>query len=170
MARMQLGVPILIIIVVTIWTYREYVLYAIAIILLLVTLGVVIKTYKFFLRFRHNLSVKSVDQMDGIEFEYYIAQILRQQGYNNVKLTERYDYGVDIVAEKDGIKWGIQVKRYPGLVKASAVRQVVTGLNIYNCQQAMVITNSRFSNVAKTLAVSNNCVLIDREGLYKLAN
>lgn len=167
---MQLGVPILIIAVVTIWTYREYVLYAIAIILLLITLGMAIKTYKFFRRFRRNLSMKSIDRMDGIEFERYIAQILRQRGYNNVKLTERYDYGVDIVAEKDGIKWGIQVKRYSGLVKASAVRQVVTGLNIYNCQQAMVITNSRFSNVAQTLAMSNNCVLIDREGLYKLAN
>lgn len=33
----------------------------------------------------------------------------------------------------------------------------------------MVITNSEFSNVAKTLAVSNNCILVNRASLLKLA-
>jgi restriction system protein len=107
--------------------------------------------------------------MDGITFEYYVAQLLTRQGYINVSLTEQYDYGVDIIAEKDGLRWGIQVKRYSGLVKAEAVRQVVTGLRLYNCDRAMVITNSRFSAVARRLASGNDCVLIDRTGLYTLA-
>jgi restriction system protein len=106
--------------------------------------------------------------MDGLEFEKYIANLLKNKGYQNVHLTEQYDYGIDITAEKDGIRWGIQVKRYSGLVKASAVRQVFTALNIYNCEQAMVITNSRFSKVAKKLARSTDCILIDRSELQKL--
>ena len=168
MPRIQLGVPLLIIVLVTLWTYQTYVLYAIAIVLVLIALRLVAKIFKFFQRFRHNLSFRAIDKMDGIEFEHYIAQILKRQGYRRVRLTERYDYGVDIVAEKDGVKWGIQVKRYSGLVKASAVRQVVTGLSIYNCQRAMVITNSEFSNIAKALAVSNNCILVNRASLLKL--
>ena len=100
--------------------------------------------------------------MTGLEFERCIAGLLKQQGYTNVRLTEKYDYGVDIIAEKDGIRWGIQVKRYAGLVKADAIRQVVTALKIYNCDRSMVITNSTYSMVAKDLASCNNCVLIDR--------
>lgn len=99
--------------------------------------------------------------MDGLDFERYVMVVLRKQGYSNIKPTEKYDYGVDIIAQKDGIKWGIQAKRYSGLVKASAVRQVVTGLSVYGCDRAMVITNSTFSKVAVQLAQSNNCVLVD---------
>ncbi len=107
--------------------------------------------------------------MDGIEFETYIANILKNQGYTSIKLTEKFDYGVDIIAVKDGIRWGIQVKRYSGLVKADAIRQVVTGLRVYDCDRAMVITNSVFSRVAVRLANSNKCVLIDRSGLANMA-
>ena len=109
-----------------------------------------------------------IDSMDGLEFEYYVAELLRKNGYLNISLTERYDYGVDIIAEKDGVRWGIQAKRYSGLVKAEAVRQVVTGLRLYDCDQAMVITNSTYSVVAQRLAAGNDCVLVDRAGLKRL--
>ena len=75
--------------------------------------------------------------------------------------------GIDITAEKDGVRWGVQVKRYSGLVGASAVRQVVTALNIYGCDRAMVVTNSSYSRVAIELAASNSCVLIGRASLTK---
>ena len=117
-----------------------------------------------------NLRLQDVDSMDGISFEYYIAQLLAERGYSNISLTEQYDYGVDIIAEKDGVRWGVQTKRYSGLVKAEAVRQVVTGLRLYGCDRAMVVTNSTYSNVAKRLAEGNDCVLIDRDGLAALAN
>lgn len=111
--------------------------------------------------------MKLIDNMTGLEFERYIANLLKHHGYTNVRLTEKYDYGVDIIAEKDGIRWGIQVKRYSGLVKADAIRQVVTALKKYDCDRAMVITNSTYSMVAKDLASFNNCVLIDREILLQ---
>ena len=110
----------------------------------------------------------SIDNMTGLQFEQYIAKLLKQRGYSNVRLTEQYDLGVDIIADKDGIRWGIQVKRYSGLVKAEAVRQVVTALKFYNCDKSMVITNSYFSNVAKSLADSNDCILVDRLKLEAL--
>lgn len=36
------------------------------------------------------------DKMYGMEFEMSIAHLLKKQGYTYVRLTERYDYGVDI--------------------------------------------------------------------------
>lgn len=149
--------------------YWEYVKYLFLAIIAIFFIRLVIKLMRRCCIVRRNVRLQNVDAMDGLDFELYIADLLTKQGYNNVSLTEEYDYGVDIVAEKDGIRWGIQTKRYSGLVKAEAVRQVVTGLRLYSCDRAMVITNSTYSNVARRLAEGNDCVLIDREGLYSLA-
>lgn len=115
----------------------------------------------------HN-SMLAVDTMTGLEFERYVAALLKCQGFTRVMLTERYDWGVDIIAHKDGIRWGIQTKRSNGLVKIAAVRQVVAALNKYNCERGMVITNGMFSRPAVEIARSNNCTLIDRASLIEM--
>lgn len=107
---------------------------------------------------RSNLPVKA---MTWAEFEYFVADWLRDRGYTDVQLTEHYDLGVDIVAKKDGITWGVQVKHYSGLVGIEAVRQVVVALKKYKCDRAMVVTNSVFSRPAIEIAKSQDCVLID---------
>lgn len=152
------------------YTYWEYVLYVVLGIFMVFVLKKVIWLIRKIHTLNQNLRFQDVDLMDGVSFEYYIAQLLAERGYSNVSLTEQYDYGVDIIAEKDGVRWGVQAKRYSGLVKAEAVRQVVTGLRLYGCDRAMVVTNSTYSNVAKRLAEGNNCVLIDRDGLATLTS
>lgn len=151
----------------TYWSHAKYVLVAFV---LLFAFRKMFKLSQWLYRIIQNLWLQDVDSMDGLAFEEYIARLLADHGYINVALTEQYDYGVDIIAEKNGIRWGIQVKRYSGLVKAEAVRQVVTGLRLYDCDRGMVITNSTFSKVAQRLASGNDCVLIDRTDLYNLAN
>lgn len=150
------------------WTHQEQVIRiaytALGVIgcLLLLRLG-----WKLVAR-RRFTAIRDVDKMNGLEFEQCIAELLRKNGFRNVYLTEKYDLGVDIIAEKNGTRWGIQTKRYAGLVKADSVRQVVTGLRLYDCDRAMVITNSVYSAVAQRLAASNDCLLIDRSGLNQL--
>lgn len=150
------------------WTHREqlisiaYIAFGVMVCLLLIRIcWKVIST-------RAHLRHQAVDDMDGIEFEKYVADLLKRNGFHGVKLTEQYDYGVDIIAEKDGVRWGIQTKRYSGLVGADAIRQVVTGLRIYSCDRSMVITNSTYGEFAKKLAAGNNCILIDRNRLRQL--
>jgi HJR/Mrr/RecB family endonuclease len=111
-------------------------------------------------------TVARIDSMTGLEFERYIANLLRMQGCK-VRLTEHYDLGIDIIAEKDGRRWGIQVKRYSGYVGIEAVRAVVAALKMYHRDRAMVVTNSVFSRSAKALAQSNACVLVDRTILVR---
>lgn len=106
-----------------------------------------------------------IDTMTWQEFEYYVAGWLGRQGYKDVRLTEYYDLGVDIVAKKDGVTWGVQVKHYRNLVGIDAVRQVVVGLKKYKCDRAMVVTNSIFSRPAIELAKSQDCILIDQSSL-----
>ena len=149
------------------WEYVQYVFMGLVFLLLAkFTIRLVRLLHSIILHF----SFRDIDNMNGLEFECYVADLLYRQGYSNVSLTEQFDYGVDIVAEKDGIRWGIQTKRYSGLVKAAAVRQVVTGLRLYGCDRGMVITNSTFSRVAKQLAEGNDCVLIDRYDLRGIIN
>lgn len=103
----------------------------------------------------------SVESMSWNEFEYFVADWLIDRGYTDVRLTEHYDLGVDIVAKKDGVTWGVQVKHYRGLVGINAVRQVVVALKMYGCDRAMVVTNSTFSRPAIELARSQDCLLIN---------
>ena len=49
-------------------------------------------------------SMLAVDAMTGLEFERYVAALLKRQGFTRIKLTERYDWGVDIIAHKDGVR------------------------------------------------------------------
>ncbi|OYW43018.1 hypothetical protein B7Z28_01080 [Candidatus Saccharibacteria bacterium 32-45-3] len=110
---------------------------------------------------RISRSPMSVGSMSWDEFEYFVADWLKNRGYTDVQLTEHYDLGVDIVARKDGVTWGIQVKHYSGLVGINAVRQVVVALKMYGCDRAMVVTNSTFSRPAIELARSQGCLLIN---------
>jgi restriction system protein len=112
----------------------------------------------------------NLDAMDGIEFEHYIANLLPTQGYKHVRLTSYFDFGCDIVAEKEGVIWGIQVKRHSGKVGRSAVQQAVAGLRPYKCDRAMVITNNSFTQQARGLAASNNCLLVDGQRLMHWAD
>lgn len=116
-----------------------------------------------------NAGMARIDGMSGLEFERYVAELLKAHGFTGVQLTERYDWGIDIVACKDGVRWGIQTKRSSGLVKVAAVRQVVAALTKYQCERAMVVTNGLFSRPAIEIARSNRCMLIDRPFLTKLA-
>ena len=136
----------------------EYILLIIAV---LVLIKILLKLRRFI---KYKLS--RVDTMTGLEFEKYVAKYLKKNGYKT-KLTEKYDLGIDIVAVKDGIRYGVQVKRHKGIVGANAVRQAVTALNLYDCDRAMVITNSYFSKTAIRLANSNDCILFDRATLLK---
>ncbi|MFZ1258409.1 MAG: restriction endonuclease [Candidatus Saccharimonas sp.] len=165
MRRSPMLIFLIIVLTITYWQYAQYVL---ALIVIFYIVRLIARVYQFARRIITNLRLSEVDAMDGLVFEKYVANLLMQHGYSNISLTEQYDYGVDIIATRDGICWGIQVKRYSGLVKADAVRQVVTGLRLYGCDRAMVITNSVFSRAAVQLADSNDCVLIDRDGLTRM--
>lgn len=111
--------------------------------------------------------ITQIDQMTGNQFEAYLRVLLSNSGYKKIRKPIP-DLGVDLIATKDGITWAIQAKRYKGKVKLDAIRQVVSTLTHYQCDRAMVITNSYFTAQAKTIAASTNCALIDRDELIKL--
>ena len=135
--------------------------------LLIVFVFFIIRTFVKRLRIKKVFTMSDIDNMGGVKFEYYLADILRKLGYKDVRVTEKYDLGIDIIAIKDGVTWGIQAKRYNSMVKASAVRAAYTALSHYGCERAIVVTNNYYSNPAKTLAASTSTILIDRDELAR---
>lgn len=111
------------------------------------------------------LQMDDVDNMTGVEFEKYIADLFRRQGYLFETTALSGDLGVDLIIIKDGIRTAVQAKRYSKPVNQAAVREAVAGMKHYQCTEAMVVTNSRFTKLASQLAKSNSCELIDRDKL-----
>lgn len=113
------------------------------------------------------LRISQIDTMKGEEFEEYVAELLRFQGYKTRMTPRSGDYGVDIVASRDGIKTAVQIKRYGKKLDQKPVREAVTGMAVrqYGCTKAMVVTNSTFTKAATFLASESKCELVDREKL-----
>jgi restriction system protein len=103
-----------------------------------------------------------IDHMTGRDFEYYVCHLLVHRGFVATVTPASNDFGVDIIAHRNGQKYAIQVKRYHNGVSRRAVSDAVTGKQHYGCDRAMVITNSFFTEGAKELARSTGCELVDR--------
>lgn len=114
--------------------------------------------------FHYNLS--RVDSMSGTEFEFFCKRLLEELGFEQVSRTPASgDYGIDLIASLGGVKYGIQCKRYQKNVGVKAVSETVGGLSHWGCRRGMVITNSRFTKNAVTLANDNQVILHDRDWL-----
>jgi len=122
--------------------------------------------------YRHRLAgatIEKIDRMTGEEFEEYLAILYRKHGFE-VKMTPKTcDFGADLLLKdkKSGKKICVQAKRYRGLVGEAAVQQTLSGREYYSCDAAMIITNSHYTDAAKSLARKCGIKMIDRFKLGK---
>lgn len=106
----------------------------------------------------------SIDAMDGHEFERWCAEALKSCGFVKVRVTPGSgDQGVDILAEKDGVKYAIQCKRYSSDLGNTPVQEVHLGKVFYKCHVGVVLTNQHFTAGAKEAADASGVLLWDRE-------
>lgn len=111
-----------------------------------------------------------VDSMtvDGWAFERYTVDLLLKNGFDNAETTSgSNDYGVDVIAEKDGIKYAVQCKCYSNKLNNKPVQEVLAGMAYYNAHVGVVFTNNYFTENAKQLAKANNVLLWDRTKLIE---
>ena len=96
--------------------------------------------------------------------------MLRINKYENVEVTQKSgDYGADILAEKNGIRYVFQCKYYTSAVGIAAVQQIYAAKDFYNTHVAVVVTNNVFTKAAKTLANELKVILWDCEIVNNLA-
>ena len=115
------------------------------------------------------INQSNIDNMDGHKFEYFCADLLRKNGFSDVSVTPGSgDQGVDILAEKEGIKYAIQCKNYTSKLSNTPVQEVNAGKTFYRCHVGVVMTNSTFTPGAKELAKATGVLLWDRKVIEKM--
>lgn len=91
--------------------------------------------------------------MSGWDFERYCADCLLKKGFTKAEVTSGSgDHGVDIIAEQNGIRFGIQCKLYQGQIPNKAVQEAYTGASYYDCDVAVIMSNSELTNQAQAEA------------------
>lgn len=113
-------------------------------------------------------NIEAVDRMSGIEFEDFVASVLKDLGYTTAKTRTTGDFGADLILVQGDEKIIVQLKRYAKKVSVSAIQEIKTAENYYKASKAWVITNNYFTAPAKELAQANDIKLIDRDSLMQL--
>jgi len=121
-----------------------------------------------FLRARRG-KTEDIDLMEGHEFEYYCAELLKQCGFQEVEVTQGSgDYGIDILAEKEGVTYAIQCKCYTSPVGVKAVQEAYAGRDYYDRMVGVVLTNQYFTRPAVEAAEKLKILLWDRDYLESM--
>ena len=96
---------------------------------------------------------------------------MKKNGFYDVEITKGSgDYGLDILAERDGITYGIQCKRYDKPIGVAAVQQAYAGRDYYRRMVGAVMTNQYFTDAAVKMAQALNVILWDRAYIEDLSS
>ncbi len=134
------------------------------IMIILVVLLLLAVTALFIVLFlRRKPKVLPMDEMEGHDFEYYCADLLKAAGFLDVEVTKGSgDFGADILAERDGVTYAFQCKCYDKPIGVKAVQEIYAGRDYYGRMVGVVMTNQYFTQPAVELASRLNIMLWDR--------
>lgn|SRR3989338_1235566 len=110
--------------------------------------------------------------MEPGEFEEYVANLFAKLGYKTKTVGGPHDKGIDVIAEKDGIKHYIQCKRYIDVpVGVAEVRDFYGAVADQLANgTAYLITTNKFTLDAEQFAADKPIELIDQLKLVDLIN
>ena len=94
---------------------REYVIIAVAVLAVIAAI-IIVSLIK------RRPEYVLMDELEGHEFEYFCADLLKNMGFSEIEVTKGSgDFGVDILAEKDGVSYAFQCKCYDKPIGVRAV-------------------------------------------------
>ena len=85
---------------------------------------------------------------------------MRDVGVSNYLTPGGGDQGIDIIAEINGSRVGIQCKRYNSPVGNKAVQEVIAGKNFYGLDSVCVVSTGGYTRSAQLLAKRAKVVLL----------
>jgi restriction system protein len=112
--------------------------------------------------------LSAVEAMGEDQFQSYTADLLRAQGYGVLKTAGLGSRHIDFLLTRGKGNCVCRLQRQTRQVCRSVVAEVLAGMEMYGCENAMIVTNQRFTLPARLLARQFGCVLIDRTGLANL--
>lgn len=110
------------------------------------------------------------DDMTPSEFETFCAEELRRIGWDARVTMQSRDQGVDVVAEKRGVRIVLQCKLYSKPVGNKAVQEAAAGRAHEQAHHGIVVTNNSYTQAAEQLASTNEVLLLHYRDLHDLDN
>jgi restriction system protein len=169
--------PIYVLYLIYLWftnkaNFWRWVIYAILYILIIVAIVIWRRERRFKMGERWLSDRELLQMLRGktpIEFEDYIADLFTKLGYKAEAVGGSYDEGVDVVAEKDGIKHYIQCKKFiTSQVSVGAVRDFYGSIADHLATgKGYFITTNKFTLEAERFAEDKPIELIDSFKLIK---
>ena len=136
---------------------REYVIIAVAVLAVIAAI-IIVSLIK------RRPEYVLMDELEGHEFEYFCADLLKNMGFSEIEVTKGSgDFGVDILAEKDGVSYAFQCKCYDKPIGVRAVEEIYAGRDFYDRMVGVVMTNQYFTGPAVEMARKLNILLWDRD-------
>lgn len=133
------------------------------ILIIILVLVFLVSVFSLTRKYRRKYDIRSLDEIEGHDFEYYCAELLKKRGFEEVSVTKGSgDYGVDVLAEKDGVTYAIQCKAYTTPVGVKAVQEAYAGREFYDRMVGAVLTNQYFTKPAVEAAKKLKILLWDR--------
>ncbi len=117
-----------------------------------------------------------IDELSPADFEYFVKDVFEAAGWSDMRVTipnQEYahgDGGVDLFGTKDGRRFAFEVKhRTDGAaIGVDGLNQLVTGAQLANVKQLVLVTNSYFTSQVIIRAMRLGVELFDRERLQTL--
>ena len=97
---------------------------------------------------------------NGIEFEHWVAEGLRQFGWDARVTQGSGDQGLDVIGTRDGLKIGIQCKLHRRAIGNKAVQEAAAGKTFHGTDVAAVLSNAGFTRSAQELAQATDVLLL----------
>lgn len=152
--------------------FWKWLFYGVGLIAIIVVIGI----WRRKTRFKHvqgflsdrELLLRLRDMHPG-EFEEYIADLFSKLGYKTETVGGSHDEGIDVIAEKDGIKHYIQCKKFiTQVVSVGAVRDFYGAITDHLAKgKGYFITTNKFTLEAEKFAEDKPIELIDGQKLIK---
>jgi HJR/Mrr/RecB family endonuclease len=108
------------------------------------------------------------NDMTPAEFETYCAEELRRAGWDARVTMQSRDQGVDVIAEKNGVRVVLQCKLYARPVGNKSVQEAAAGKAHEQADYGIVVTNTRYTLDAEQLAATNGVLLLHHRDLRNL--
>ena len=106
--------------------------------------------------------------MSPEDFERYCASVLRESKWDARVTPPGGDQGVDIVADKRGLRIVVQCKKYSKPVGNRAVQEIVAGIAHRDAQRGVVVATGGYTSAARRLAASNAVLLLHHTELHRI--
>ena len=119
--------------------------------------------------YKQNQSLEKVRGLSWRQFEYYIGEYFKAQGYFVVETPEGPDGGVDLVLRKAGEKTYVQCKHWKSSkVGVDKVRELLGSMTSGGAHNGILVTTGSYTQPAIEFGIQHGIQMIDGSSLEKM--